>query len=194
LLGLFTVGRHLVAQPSARFVRIEGTIQRSDSTPFGGVRVVLPDGSAYLTDSNGYYFVIVPAGFSGAITPQGFTFAPPSYTYSNISSDQNNQNFTGGSYTMTGTIMQGPPNILPGANIALFIDSLAKGTVSDSAGHYTITIPQGYSGSIMPLSPLFSFSPSSRKFSPTATTGAGSVERGARSKAPAACLDKRAAP
>jgi hypothetical protein len=48
------------------------------------------------TDSNGYYSSTVSYGWSGTVTPSksGYSFSPPSTTYSSVTSNQN-QNYTG---------------------------------------------------------------------------------------------------
>jgi len=48
------------------------------------------------TDASGYYSVIVEHGWSGTVTPTKlhYTFTPPSRTYSNLSSNQVNQDYS----------------------------------------------------------------------------------------------------
>jgi len=50
-----------------------------------------------VTDSSGYYSLSVSQGWSGTVTPNmgGYMFVPENLSYSSISSDQMNQNFTG---------------------------------------------------------------------------------------------------
>ncbi len=49
------------------------------------------------TDSNGYYSVTVSTGWSGTVTPgkSGYTFTPSSRSYSNVTSNQTGQDYTG---------------------------------------------------------------------------------------------------
>jgi hypothetical protein len=49
------------------------------------------------TDSNGYYSDTVSYGWSGTVTPikPGYTFNPSSRTYTNVTSNQSDQNYTG---------------------------------------------------------------------------------------------------
>jgi len=48
------------------------------------------------TDASGYYSVIVESNWSGTVTPskQHYTFTPPSRTYSSLTSDQLNQDYS----------------------------------------------------------------------------------------------------
>jgi hypothetical protein len=49
------------------------------------------------TDANGYYSALVSYGWSGIVTPtksDGYTFNPPSKSYSGLTSDQTSQNYT----------------------------------------------------------------------------------------------------
>jgi len=50
-----------------------------------------------LTDASGYYEASVPYGWSGTVTPgkPGYLFDPPSISYSNVISDQTDQNYSG---------------------------------------------------------------------------------------------------
>jgi M6 family metalloprotease-like protein len=64
-----------------------------------GLRGVTMNGlpRAPLTDANGFYSDLVVNGWSGTVTPEmlNYTYAPVSLSYSNITSDQPDQNYTG---------------------------------------------------------------------------------------------------
>jgi hypothetical protein len=49
------------------------------------------------TSTSGYYSAEVTDGWSGTVTPQksGYSFSPPNLSYSNVASNQSNQNYTG---------------------------------------------------------------------------------------------------
>jgi uncharacterized repeat protein (TIGR02543 family) len=75
-------------------ITISGQVTLNGS-PLGGVLMSgLP--SSPITDENGQYSGAVPSPWSGTVTPTlpGFTFAPASTPYSNVTSDQSNQNYT----------------------------------------------------------------------------------------------------
>lgn len=79
-------------------LNVSGRIVDASANPLSGVTVSFSGSSpAVTTDANGYYSKAVPTGYSGTATPSfsGYAFNPTSYTYNNLSSNQNNQNFTG---------------------------------------------------------------------------------------------------
>ena len=74
-------------------VRVAGTVLAAGS-PLSGVLVSgLPGGP--VTNSSGVYDVIVPAGWSGTVTPslEGYTFEPASRIYTTLTADQLAQDF-----------------------------------------------------------------------------------------------------
>ncbi len=86
------VGSFAITQPI-----LSGTITDTNSNPISGV-TIQPDGglTAATSDGNGNYFLTLPAGYTGAITPSlgGYTFIPSSVSYTNLSASTN-QNFLG---------------------------------------------------------------------------------------------------
>jgi hypothetical protein len=61
------------------------------------------------TNINGYYNAMVAYGWSGTVTPNksGYTFNPPNRPYSNVISNQTNQNYTGTSIVGAGDDLLG---------------------------------------------------------------------------------------
>jgi len=79
---------------SVNYITIEGNVT-IDS--YDGIRdVTLSGAPCSSTDENGYYTCTVPQGWSGTITPSKnlYTFDPPSRSYSNVTSDYNDD-YTG---------------------------------------------------------------------------------------------------
>ncbi|MHC4720024.1 MAG: Ser-Thr-rich GPI-anchored membrane family protein [Planctomycetota bacterium] len=77
---------------------ISGYVETSDATAIQDVPVSSDNGGGSdTTDASGYYSIIVPYGWSGTVTPGSayYTFNPPSQTYSNVTADQSNQDYTG---------------------------------------------------------------------------------------------------
>src|SRR4051794_41038821 len=81
--------------PGVSYV-ISGRIATSSGQPVPGVSVGRTSGTPAVSDASGRYILGVPSNFSGTITPtlSGYTFSPSSYSYSSISADQANQDFT----------------------------------------------------------------------------------------------------
>jgi hypothetical protein len=67
-----------------------------------GVNMSASTGETTVTDALGYYELTVPYMFTGSITPSqtDWTFSPSSRTYSSVTSDQVNQDFTS-TYTVS---------------------------------------------------------------------------------------------
>ncbi len=79
---------------------ISGVIRNSTGLGIPGV-VLKGSADTITTDSAGAYTLNINSGWSGTLTPEkpGYTFAPASHTYTNVTSNQTNQNSTG---TLTG--------------------------------------------------------------------------------------------
>jgi len=76
---------------------ISGYVKTSGGSAISGVTMTDWPGTDPTTDSSGYYSGTVSYGWSGTITPSksGYSFSPASKTYSNVTSNQSNQNYTG---------------------------------------------------------------------------------------------------
>lgn len=147
-------------QQSSGLVYIEGTVTRADQSPLPGATISLSNGSTFTTNRSGHYFAVLPAGFSGSITASlsGYTLSPSVRSYSNLSTDQLHQDFAGGTYAVSGTV--GSRGI---QEVSLYFDSSGQGVTTES-GYFSVLIPQGYSGNVIPLSPDTTFIPSSSPF------------------------------
>ncbi|NQV17753.1 MAG: T9SS type A sorting domain-containing protein [Armatimonadetes bacterium] len=77
---------------------INGYIRDGNNNGIQGVLLTFNNsGGTDYTDSDGYYSESVDYGWSGTATPDldGWSFTPPSITYPALTTDQNNQNYTG---------------------------------------------------------------------------------------------------
>ncbi|MBN1788390.1 MAG: PASTA domain-containing protein [Sedimentisphaerales bacterium] len=83
---------------------ISGYIIEVDANmPFEDVSVIASNGGGSdITDVNGYYEITVDYGWSGTVTPTkiSYMFTPADRTYTNVTSDQTEQNYTA-VYTIT---------------------------------------------------------------------------------------------
>ncbi|MFC2160732.1 carboxypeptidase regulatory-like domain-containing protein [Acidobacteriota bacterium] len=68
-----------------------------DDAPLSGVTIAVSPGTPTTTDGNGFYETVVSYDWTGTITPSltGFEFNPEFSNFSNITSNQDNQDFTG---------------------------------------------------------------------------------------------------
>jgi len=108
--------------------------------------------------SNGHYAIIVPANWSGTVTPSktGFTFTPPSRTYSNVNADKTSQNYT------ALVAISGNAGVA-GATLS-YTDGTAKTATADGTGAYLINVPRGWTGTVTPSKTGFTFTPSNRSY------------------------------
>jgi len=77
---------------------ISGYVRTDGGSGVSGVLLAFSnDGGSTITDSSGYYSNVVLRSWSGVVTPSksGYIFAPPSISYSNVTSNISDQNYTG---------------------------------------------------------------------------------------------------
>jgi hypothetical protein len=119
------------------------------------------------TDASGAYELRVPDAWSGVVTPSKphWVFTPPSRSYSNVTADQNDQNYSGlpNGRTLSGSIRAGDGSVMAGVKVTA---NNGGGTArTDAAGVYVVTVPTGWSGVVLPSMDRSAFSPPSRGYS-----------------------------
>jgi len=138
---------------------ITTTTQRTISGNTGVGSVTL-GGLGVTSDGSGDYTATVSDGWSGTVTPSktGYTFTPPSRTYSDVTSNQTSQNYTAAltSHTISGNTGVGRVTLVT-------LDGL--GVTSDGSGNYTATVSDGWSGTVTPSKTGYTFTPLSRTYS-----------------------------
>ncbi len=111
-------------------------------------------------DGTGAYSITVPLNWSGTITPSktGYRFSPASASFTNVTAAQIIQNFAATAiFTISG-------NAGVGGAVLSYTDGTPKTVTADTSGNYSITLPAGWSGTITPSTPAYSFSPSFRSY------------------------------
>ena len=85
-----------VADGQNQSISIAGVITLQGNALSGVQMTASSSANCVDTGSNGSYSCIVPAGWSGNITPtlNGYTFDPPTLSINNLNSNTSNQNFT----------------------------------------------------------------------------------------------------
>lgn len=78
-------------------VSVSGTITDASSNPLSNVSVSFSGAGTVLTDANGFYSITLSQGYSGTATPTlaGYAFTPASRSYSNLTTIQTLQNYSG---------------------------------------------------------------------------------------------------
>jgi hypothetical protein len=135
------------------------------------------------TNASGDYSATVSYGFSGTATPSkaGYTFAPASRTYSNVTANQASQGYTATlqTFTISGRIVDGSGAAVSGVTLG----GLPGNPVTNASGDYIATVNYGFSGTVTPSKAGCTFNPVSRTYSNvtanqasqgyTATSGGG---------------------
>lgn len=78
---------------------ISGYVRDAGNTGISGVTMAFSNnGGTVPADTSGFYSKTVSSGWTGLVTPSkiGISFTPASRSYSNVTSNWNNQNYTGG--------------------------------------------------------------------------------------------------
>jgi hypothetical protein len=115
-----------------------------------------PTGDVY-TNADGFYFRAVDDGWSGTVTPRkvGYIIDPTSRQYSNVTSDQTNQDYapTEASYIISGSV---------GTLDGVIMDGLPGNPVTSGGGLYSATVGHGWSGYVTPMKVGYNFNPEKR--------------------------------
>jgi type II secretory pathway component GspD/PulD (secretin) len=149
------------------------TYQISGTTNQAGVLLKGLPGDP-ITDTNGYYTVIVQHGWEGKVSPElaGFTFLPPSKSYSKVVSDYDSQDYNpsiiqltiSGSVGTSGVRMEG----LPG------------NVTSDASGRYTARVEYGWTDTVTPTKEGWEFEPASQIYASVTTDRLNQAYKGQR--------------
>ena len=128
------------------------TYQISGTTNQAGVVLKgLPDNP--ISDTNGYYSVMVPHGWNGTVTPElaGFTFSPPSKSYPKVVSDFENQDYNPTIIRLTISGSAGTSEVR--------MDGLPGNFISGATGRYSVEVEYGWSGTVSPVKEGWEFEP-----------------------------------
>ena len=132
----------------------------SGNTWEGGVTLSYVDSipRTVISDSVGNYSLTVTNNWSGIVTPSkaGYTFNPASITYTNVLTDQTDQNYFAPpiTYTISGNA--------GGDGVTLsYIDGTPKTVISDGSGNYSLTVTYRWSGTVTPSKAGYTFTPAS---------------------------------
>jgi hypothetical protein len=135
------------------FIYISGRVGTLDGVTMSG----LPGNS--ISSEGGFYSAVAGHGWSGTVTPEkeGYTFNPAYRSYSNVTSDQTNQDYTPAINTYT---ISGHVGTLDGVTMS----GLHGNPVTSGGGFYSGTKYYGEFISVVPLKDGYSFTPSSRQY------------------------------
>ncbi len=152
-------------QPNQNYTATPG-FNISGTTGVAGTTLTYTGGSTVADGSGNYSFTIV-TGWSGTVTPSvtGYTFSPPSTSYTNVTADQLNQNYTPIIMTF---------NISGNAGVAgATLDYTGGSTVADGSGNYSFPVDYNWSGTVTPSLVGYSFLPASMSYTNVAADQPG---------------------
>jgi FtsP/CotA-like multicopper oxidase with cupredoxin domain len=144
-----------------------GKVTLSDlTTPVAGVKITPSGGMApIITGVDGSYTFQHSPHWNGTVTASltGYTFAPPTYTYSNVSTSQTAQNFVAtGAPVISGVVTTGPAPATPLAGVTITLSNGGGSVLTAGDGSYVInapSVPGGWTGTISASLSGYLFSP-----------------------------------
>ncbi|MBN1973041.1 MAG: type II and III secretion system protein [Sedimentisphaerales bacterium] len=139
-------------KPSIETYVIKGRAGRS------GVKMNGLPGDPVTTGPDGAYSVTVEYGASYEVAPEleGYSFNPPNRTYTSISQNYENDNYTPAiqEFTITGNVIE------PGVTLRGF----PRTVTADESGNFTAQVPYNWSGKVTPVKNGYQFNPSILEF------------------------------
>ncbi len=143
---------------------ISGTAT-SDGRVLEGVSVSADKGGGSgMTNAEGRYEVLVDYGWRGTVTPskEGYTFKPANKIYDPVTKDQTNQGFAAKllTFTISGAIVIGDTPI---EGVLVSAEGAGSDT-TDAEGKYSVTVPYGWSGMVVPTKEGYIFEPPNKTY------------------------------
>ncbi|MCP4593912.1 MAG: hypothetical protein GY842_24520 [bacterium] len=148
-------------------VLISGYVRDGSGYGVNGVALTANNGGgSATTDGDGYYEVEVPYDWSGRVTPSkaDWTISPPYRDYSNVTSDQGNEDYTG-YYPVA---IWGYVENVSGTGLSGVVVSANNGGGSATTGgdgYYEVEVAYGWSGRVTPSKADWTISPPYRDYS-----------------------------
>jgi hypothetical protein len=135
----------------------------SGNAGIAGAILSYTDGTAKTATANssGVYSLAVSYNWSGTVTPTktGYTFSPPSKSYTNVLANATGQNYTAVTTTYT---ISGNAGVT-GATLA-YTDGTAKTASADGSGAYSFQVSYNWSGTVTPAKAGYTFNPLSKNY------------------------------
>ncbi|MHC4643048.1 MAG: Kelch repeat-containing protein [Planctomycetota bacterium] len=138
---------------------ISGYINDANGSGISGVVVSTSNGATDTTDANGYYELSVAYNWSGTVTPTNvdWGFLPVNKEYSNITTDQVNQDYTAFKPKISGYIEDSSG--LPFEDVTINSNNGGGTDITDTNGFYEIEVPYNWSGTVTPNKAYWAFTP-----------------------------------
>ncbi len=151
---------------------ISGHVRAADERGVSDVRVAADNGgSSAITDSSGFYGLAVPGGWSGTVTAAkaGYALTPSIRSYNNVASDRYNEDCTAlrQGRAITGRVLTSDRSGVPSVTVSA--NNGDNTTTTDPSGFYGLTVPEGWSGTVMLSRTGYGFNPPSRSYNGVTT-------------------------
>ncbi|MGA2071201.1 MAG: PASTA domain-containing protein, partial [Sedimentisphaerales bacterium] len=167
---------NLVVSSGPCLQTISGYVVEIDgNTPVKDVLMSAGDTNT-LTDANGHYEFSVSYGWSGVITPEkeGYVFEPNSSTYTNITQNYADVNYTATlkTFKISGYVLDSG-NFTPISNTSVSAENgggpwTSKygggSAMTDSTGYYEVFVDYNWSGKVTPAKYAYAFEPNGRSY------------------------------
>jgi hypothetical protein len=155
--------------PTLQKRTISGQILSQKGQPVADVYILAEGAGSATTNEKGEYDLSVDHGWLGKITPtrEGYTFNPTTKPYTPVTANQMRQNFTAvvRTFTITDSVIIGNTPITGVTITAKSADGTVDDTVTtDAKGTFTVTVPYGWTGEIIPTKEGLQFNPPSQSY------------------------------
>jgi len=155
--------------PTLQRRTISGQILSQKGRPVADVYILAEEAGSATTGASGEYELTVDHGWLGKVSPtkEGYTFNPSTKQYTPVTTDQTRQNFTAvvRTFTITDSVIIGTT---PFAGVTITAKSedgtVDDTTITDSKGMFTVTVPYGWTGEIIPTKEGLQFNPPSQSY------------------------------
>jgi hypothetical protein len=149
------------------FITISGYVQLKNLTAVENVAVKYNEADSVLTDIDGCYSITLPHGWSGTVTPEkdDLLFDPESRTYIAVSKDKQNEDYQilgPKTITIAGTVYY--PEGVALKNAVLCYGDVEDTVMANTEGTYSISVSNGWSGTVTPFMDSLLFEPVSRTY------------------------------
>ena len=147
---------------------ISGKILSQKGQPVADVYLITEGAGSATTNADGEYELLVDHGWLGKITPtkEGYTFNPATKPYSPVTSDQTRQNFSAivRMFTITDSVIIGTTPITGVTITASNAEGTVGTTTTDAKGMFSVSVPYGWTGEIIPTKAGLQFNPPSQSY------------------------------
>jgi hypothetical protein len=130
-------------------LKISGYVKNEDANGVAGVVLSANNnGGSGVTNASGYYELMVPAQWTGEVTPSltGYGFNPQKRTYTNLIFDVNEQNYVTRMPIVSGYVKRAIDNLpVPDVNVLL---SGIGAMMTNVDGFFSFEVPGGWSGTL----------------------------------------------